>query len=81
MRDFLSDRCGVWSGMFAAPRDYLANLPQHPFLSGMGSSLSIGGNYYRRSVGAILQDDYAAIRSDWCMVGQDIGRALRSNLP
>ena len=43
------------------------------FLKGMGSVLNVSGNYFDfdYSESALLADA-KAIKSDWCMVGQDL---------
>ena len=55
-------------------------LPRANFMSGMGSCLGIGGNYYQHYLSPSYRfSDYFALRSDWKAVGQDLYFAMHAS--
>jgi hypothetical protein len=47
------------------------------FLTGMGSSVNLAGNFYGFNVSASPSEaDARAMQSDWSMVGRDISEAM-----
>ena len=50
--------------------------PDTDFITGIGSVLNIGGNYYEFATSKNdLAADIKALRCDWGVIGQDIKRA------
>lgn len=45
------------------------------FLIGAGSAINLGGNYYDFNTSEDGEADSKAIRSDFCMIGQDLKEA------
>jgi hypothetical protein len=57
--------------------DRLCSFPWLDFMTGVGSCLSIGGNYYGHDISWFSQHaDESAIQSDWKAVGKDLYSAL-----
>lgn len=52
--------------------------PKTSFISGVGSSFNVFGNYYKFNTSKTSQEsDFKAIESDWGVVGQDIQKAIK----
>ena len=52
--------------------------PANSFVSGMGSVLNIGGNYFDYNISSSPQEaDTLAIYMDWRMIGEDIANSMR----
>ena len=55
-------------------------LPESSFITGMGSCLSIAGNYYEYNVSpSAWIADRNAIYMDWKMIGNDFRECIRNN--
>jgi hypothetical protein len=57
-------------------------IPTSSFLTGFGSVLSIGGEYFSYNYSDDVGDaDRIALASDWLIVGQDLRESLSHGLP
>jgi len=54
------------------------SLPESNMRSGIGSTIGIGGNYYRHSRSGYSPSDGAALQSDWEVIGRDISDSMSS---
>lgn len=53
-------------------------MQENPFVSGMGSTLNIGENYFDYDIASSTQEDDAdAICMDWMMIGEDIANSMQ----
>jgi hypothetical protein len=53
--------------------------PQADYILGAGSVLGLDGSYFKYNFSPTGEEaDYAAIKSDWGVVGQDLKKAISS---
>lgn len=70
MRNILKGNMGIYFAAFDR---------KHPIVSGMGSVVNVGGNYYSFRKYLLHNNDSNALASDWRQVGADIWRACSSD--
>lgn len=56
--------------------------PQTDFLTGAGSVMNIGGNYYVFKMSQTPEEaDFRALRSDWSTIGNDLCLTMQAQQP